>query len=114
MAIPCTSLIPSKALPEQERVFARAFALLKQAVQERVFPGASLAAVYRGELAAWRGIGRFTYAPDSPPVTPTTVFDLASVTKAVATTAMAMILYERGLVIAGSAGCRHAAGFRPR
>ena len=97
MASHCTSLIPSKSLPEQERVFARAFALLKQAVQERVFPGASLAVVHRGELAAWRGIGRFTYAPDSPPVTPTTVFDLASVTKAVATTAMAMILYERGL-----------------
>ena len=98
MASHCTSLIPSKALPEQERIFARAFALLKQAVQERVFPGASLAVVYRGELAAWRGVGRFTYAPDSPPVTPTTVFDLASVTKVVATTAMAMILYERGLL----------------
>jgi CubicO group peptidase (beta-lactamase class C family) len=95
MASHCSNLIPSKALPEQDRVFPRAFALLKQAVQERVFPGASLAAVYRGELVAWRGAGRFTYAPDSPPVTPTTVFDLASLTKAVATTAMAMILYER-------------------
>jgi CubicO group peptidase (beta-lactamase class C family) len=98
MASHSTSLIPSKALPEQERIFARAFALLKQAVQERVFPGASLAVVYGAELVAWRGIGRFTYEPDSPPVTPTTVFDLASVTKAVATTAMAMILYERGLL----------------
>jgi CubicO group peptidase (beta-lactamase class C family) len=98
MASHCTSLIPSNAFPEQERVFARAFALLKQAVQERVFPGAAIAVVHRGELAAWRGIGRFTYAPDSPPVTPTTVFDLASVTKALATTAMAMILYERGLL----------------
>src|ERR1035437_788936 len=98
MASHCTSLIPSNAFPEQERIFARAFALLKQAVQERVFPGAAIAVVNRGKLAAWRGIGRFTYAPDSPPVTPTTVFDLASVTKAVATTAMAMILYERGLL----------------
>jgi len=32
------------------------------------------------------------------PVAPATLFDLASVTKAVATTAMAMILYERGLL----------------
>jgi len=93
-----TSLIPSKTLPEQDRVFAGAFGLLKQAVQERVFPGAAIAVVHCGELVAWRGIGRFTYAPDSPPVTPTTVFDLASVTKAVATTAMAMILYERRLL----------------
>jgi CubicO group peptidase (beta-lactamase class C family) len=98
MANSRTHLIPSKAFPQQERIFGRAFALLKQAVQERVFPGASLAVVYRGELAAWRGIGCFTYAPDSPPVTPTTVFDLASVTKAVATTAMAMILNQRGLL----------------
>jgi CubicO group peptidase (beta-lactamase class C family) len=94
--MPSHCLTSSKAFPEQDRIFARAFALLMQAVQERVFPGASLAVVYRGELVAWRGIGRFTYAPDSPPVMPTTVFDLASVTKAVATTPMAMVLYERG------------------
>ena len=36
--------------------------------------------------------------PASPLVTTATVFDLASVSKAVATTSMAMILYERGLI----------------
>jgi CubicO group peptidase (beta-lactamase class C family) len=34
----------------------------------------------------------------NPKVTPTTLFDLASVTKVVATTTMVMILYERGLL----------------
>lgn len=47
---------------------------------------------------AWRGLGRFTYAADSPEVTAETVFDLASVSKVVGTTALAMLLYERGLL----------------
>ena len=45
---------------------------------------------------ALKGLGRFTYDAASPEVTAATVFDLASVSKVVATTAMAMILYERG------------------
>jgi CubicO group peptidase (beta-lactamase class C family) len=98
MASDATNLKPSKLLREQERIFARVFSLLEQAVRERAFPGASLAVVCRDELVAWRAAGRFTYDADSPRVAPTTVFDLASVTKVVATTAMAMILYERSLL----------------
>ena len=43
-------------------------------------------------------MGRFTYEPTSPEVTTDSLFDIASVTKVVATTAMAMILYERGVL----------------
>ena len=49
-----------------------------------------------GKLVAHKAFGHFTYEPDSPAVASETIFDLASVTKAVATTTMAMILYERG------------------
>src|SRR5208282_603120 len=38
------------------------------------------------------------YEPGSPRVVPATIFDLASVSKVLATTSMAMILYERGLL----------------
>ena len=41
-----------------------------------------------------QGFGRFTYE-SAPPVAADTIFDLASVTKVVATTAVAMLLYER-------------------
>lgn len=51
-----------------------------------------------GVLVALRAFGRFTYAPDSPEPTAETLFDLASVTKVTATTSMAMILYQRGLL----------------
>lgn len=43
-------------------------------------------------------MGRFTYEPQSPEITSESIFDLASVSKVVATTSMAMILYQRGLL----------------
>jgi CubicO group peptidase (beta-lactamase class C family) len=82
----------------QEAQFARAFELLRNAVVERAFPGAALAITHRGALVASHGFGRFTYDPASPDVQADTVYDLASVTKVVAATTMAMILYERGLL----------------
>jgi serine-type D-Ala-D-Ala carboxypeptidase len=80
----------------QERRFASAFRLLDEAIARKVFPGASLAVTLRGELVAWRGFGRFTYEAESPGVRCETVWDLASLTKAIATTSMAMLLWERG------------------
>jgi len=79
-------------------VFASAFDILREGVAERVFPAASVEVTYQGQLIALRAFGKFTYESDSPAVTPATLFDLASVTKVVATTMMAMILYERGML----------------
>ena len=62
------------------------------------FPAASLAVTQRGQLIALKALGRFTYEPGTPEVTPDNLFDLASLTKVIATTAIAMILYERGVL----------------
>ena len=80
----------------QDQQFARAFTILRDAIGHNAFPGATLAITHRGTLIALQGFGRFTHADDAPPVLPDSIFDLASVTKVVATTAMAMLLYERG------------------
>ncbi|MFZ0913330.1 MAG: serine hydrolase domain-containing protein [Candidatus Korobacteraceae bacterium] len=80
----------------QDKQFARAFDLVREAIEQRAFPAAALAVTHRGSLIALRGFGRFTYADDAPLVQPDTIFDLASLTKLVATTATAMLLYERG------------------
>lgn len=80
----------------QEKKFARAFALLRDGVAQHAFPGAALAVTHHGALVASQGFGRFTYDENSPEIKPDTVFDLASVTKVVATTAVAMLLYEKG------------------
>ena len=47
---------------------------------------------------ALAGFGRFTYDAGSAAVTAETVFDLASLTKVLATTTMAMLLFERGVL----------------
>jgi len=82
----------------QDDRFRDAFNILERAIAARAFPACSLAVTFRGELIACKALGRFTYDPASADVTTSSIFDLASVTKVVATTAMAMILYERGLL----------------
>ncbi len=85
-------------LDPQESRFSRAFSIIRDAISQHAFPGAALAVTHRGVLIASRGFGLFTYDPASPTVEADTIFDLASVTKVVATTAMAMILFERGVL----------------
>lgn len=70
--------------------------LMEQAIREGVFPGAVLAAGLRGEVVLHASFGRFTYSHLSGKVTPDTLFDIASLTKVIATTTMAMLLDERG------------------
>lgn len=81
----------------QDEQFAVAFSVLETAIADRAFPAASIAIAQAGKLIALKGFGHFT--PDSKnKVHTVTLFDLASLTKVVATTAMAMLLYERGLL----------------
>lgn len=93
-----TAHFPVLATEAQDRVFAEAFRVLREAVQHRAFPSASTAVTCRGRIVALKAFGNFTFAQGSPEVTPTNIFDLASVSKVVATTSMAMLLYQRGLL----------------
>jgi CubicO group peptidase (beta-lactamase class C family) len=90
--------LPIPAYEEQDAVFRRAFSVLHDAVGEHAFPAASVAVTRQSKLVALKAFGQYTYDPNSPAVTPESIFDLASVSKAIATTTMAMILYERGLL----------------
>ncbi len=78
--------------------FAAARDVLEQAVASRAFPGAAYGILYNGDIAALDSVGRFTYDPASPAVTPATVFDLASLTKVLVTTSLAMLLYDRRIL----------------
>jgi CubicO group peptidase (beta-lactamase class C family) len=97
-AIKTSARFPAPVHEQQDTVFAPAFELIRQAVADRAFPAAAVAITHKGSLIALKAFGRLTYEPDAPEATAATVFDLASVTKVVATTSMAMILYERGLL----------------
>jgi serine-type D-Ala-D-Ala carboxypeptidase len=84
------------AFNRQDEQFYRAFFLLGCAIDQQTTPGAVLAVAHRGKLIALKAMGRFTYDLASPRVEPETIFDLASVTKVVATTPACMVLYDRG------------------
>jgi len=83
------------AFSHQDEQFYRAFFLLGCAIDQSASPGASVAIAHRGKLIALKGMGRFTYDLGSTRVTADTIYDLASLTKVVVTTAC-MVLYERG------------------
>lgn len=92
---PPDRVIPRSASGQRQR-FGKAYAILEAGIRERAFPGASFSVLAHNEILALDGVGAFTYQPGSQPVTAATVYDLASVTKVLATTAMAMLLYQRG------------------
>ncbi|HET7205886.1 MAG TPA: serine hydrolase domain-containing protein [Terriglobales bacterium] len=94
--LPAFDFLPEPAHQEQDKIFARAFSIVDEAISAHAFPGASIAVTLRGKLVALKAFGQFTYDQQSDKVDVETIFDLASVSKVVATTAMAMILYERG------------------
>jgi CubicO group peptidase (beta-lactamase class C family) len=77
-----------------DRVDSTVFA----AIADSAFPGAQLVAVRDNAIVLDRAYGRQTYDTDSPPVSGRTLFDIASVTKAVATTAALMRLFDEGKV----------------
>lgn len=76
--------------------FGAAYAVLRDAIAAHAFPGCAFGVLSGGSMVLSDALGHFTYEAGAPAVLPETVFDLASLTKVVATTAMAMLLVERG------------------
>ena len=77
---------------------AEARRLLDDGRASRVYPAAS-AEAGSSAGASWRHhTGRLTFDQDAPAASADTIFDLASLTKVVATTTIAMRLVERGLL----------------
>ena len=81
-------------LKESDRIidFSQAEVILDNAIVDSIFPGASALILYDGETVWSKQIGRQTYSTSSPLVTSETVYDLASLTKVIATTSLVMKL----------------------
>jgi serine-type D-Ala-D-Ala carboxypeptidase len=98
-----TNFPPQIAIPDsassQKEQFRAAYSVLDTAIRDRGFPGAAFGVLAQDRVLALDGVGHFTYDPAASPVTASTVFDLASVTKVMATTSMAMLLYQNGQLI---------------
>ena len=75
----------------------RLLQLLLEGVERRVFPGAAFA-VGTPNTIAFGSAGNHDLNSNSPAVTTDTVFDLASLTKVVSTTTLAMQAFDLGLL----------------
>ena len=78
--------------------FAPVYKVLADAIAARAFPGCAFGVLAGNEVVLQSALGRFTYDDGARPVTPETVYDVASITKVVATTACAMMLFQRELL----------------
>ena len=70
-----------------------AFDVIEKAIGDKAFPGATMAVGYRGKLSV-HAFGNLSYAAKSPPVSPDTMYDIASLTKVVVTTTLVEKLVE--------------------
>ncbi len=70
--------------------FGAVATLLRRSIAARAFPAAAIE-LGRREGLLWRDVfGALSYDPYAAPATPSTIFDLASLTKVIATTTLAM------------------------
>ena len=72
--------------------------LLQQAVHEGVFPGAVLFVRSHGEIVYHHAVGHMGYPPYDRPVVLETIYDLASLTKPLATTTAVLCLAQDGQI----------------
>ena len=91
--------------------FSALDSLMKRSVAEGVFPGASLAVMLHGRTVYHKAFGKLTYDAASAPADTTTIYDAASLTKAVVTTSIAMQLVERDSLHLATPVSRYRPGF---
>jgi CubicO group peptidase (beta-lactamase class C family) len=75
--------------------FSGAAQIIERGVGEHAFPAAVVEVGSRDGVLWQQAFGRFDYDADSPAAQPDTIFDLASLTKVIATTSLVMRLVER-------------------
>jgi len=88
---------PTNAVHEKQQ-FTSLDHILQKAVEQREIPGAVLLVGRRGKTVYRRAFGSRSLEPVREPMTVDTVFDIASMTKCVATATAVMQLVEQGLV----------------
>src|SRR5438128_12224774 len=75
---------------------ARIDAIVAEGLTEKRMPGCVVCIGRRGKIMLLRAYGNKQLQPDERPMTVDTVFDMASITKPVATATSIMLLVERG------------------
>jgi serine-type D-Ala-D-Ala carboxypeptidase len=86
--------------------FSNVVRLLDEGRDARAFPAASIEVGTRETIVWQYATGRLTYAPDAAATTPDTIFDLASLTKVIATVPLTMrLVATRRLLLTTRVAC---------
>jgi len=83
-------------MPDEFSHFEAVYKALTDAISARAFPGCAFGVLADGQVVLSDALGCFAYDEGTPIVEPHTVFDVASLTKVVSTTTVAMLLHQRG------------------
>lgn len=90
--------VPSAAIEVDDPRFAPVEVAVQEEIEAGHIPGAVILVGHQGRAVYRRAFGQRSLEPERQPMTLDTVFDLASLTKVVATTTAVMQLWDRGLL----------------
>jgi CubicO group peptidase (beta-lactamase class C family) len=77
--------------------FSKVDQVVNNSIKDKAFPGAVVLIWKDGNIIYEKAFGNYTYDPESQKVNSHTIYDLASLTKVIATTTATMICYDRNL-----------------
>lgn len=99
LSLICSVLLPAKSFAQDKtRDFSSIDRLIEDGIRTQAFPSAALIIGSSKGIIYQNSYGRLTYGDDSKPTFMNTVYDLASVTKVIATTSAIMKLYDEGKI----------------
>lgn len=105
-----------RTLPERVGMSSARLAYADSAIQQSIkagnIPGAVLAVVKDGKMAYLKAYGYRSLTPKREEMTTSTIFDLASCSKALSTAVSAMVLIERGKLRLTDAVAEYIPGFQ--
>ncbi len=96
MIIGLNTLLYSQTLKNCPDRFSEIDSLLKSAIEAKAFPGCVLLVAKHDSIVYHRAFGRMTYDQNSDSTTIKSIYDIASLTKVIATTNVAMRLVDEG------------------
>ena len=118
LAVSCSHRTGLKhSSPESQGMDSRTLELIDSAVNDaisqKIIPGAVVSVVRNGRVVYLQPFGNKSLVPEVEPMTPETMFDLASVSKCVGTTLSFMQLVEQGKVRLSDPVSRYIPDFKP-
>jgi len=87
-----------RAHSEHEQYFSEIGPVVAEEIEKGSFPGAVVLVGRRNDILYWEAFGREVIEPYAEPIDRETIFDLASMTKPIATATSALILSDRGAI----------------